>query len=284
MRKRLLVHQNTPLCRLTAVVYRRRGSVAAPLSRSNCGTPFGGTHPAGTFARRGTVAKQAAAEWSIAQVSSHLGSQADIFGHFLQAGLTGSAAPGADVFAPIWDKWNALAPLDQVTQSMAVNGEFVTRLEQLPADVRATFALSLFGIQLDLAGLGSLRLGEHALHTWDVAVALDPHAVLPGDVVELLVDNLEQTAARASNAQEGVGPVQIATTSPERRFQLELHPNVVLAPHPTDSETADGDADLRIPAEALIRLVYGRLDPDHTPAGLAGDGRLDRLRFAFPGF
>ena len=45
-----------------------------------------------------------------------------------------------------------------------------------------------------------------------------------------------------------------------------------------------GDADLVLPAEALIRLVYGRLDPDHTPP-FEGDGALlDELRRAYPGF
>ncbi len=38
-----------------------------------------------------------------------------------------------------------------------------------------------------------------------------------------------------------------------------------------------------ISAEALIRLVYGRLDPDNTPAE-ATDERLGLLRTAFPGF
>jgi hypothetical protein len=40
-----------------------------------------------------------------------------------------------------------------------------------------------------------------------------------------------------------------------------------------------------MPAEALLRLVYGRLDPDHTPpVEISGDpGLLDRARAALPG-
>jgi hypothetical protein len=38
-----------------------------------------------------------------------------------------------------------------------------------------------------------------------------------------------------------------------------------------------------LPAEALIRLVYGRLDPDHTPAVKGDPDVLDRLRRVFPG-
>jgi hypothetical protein len=37
-------------------------------------------------------------------------------------------------------------------------------------------------------------------------------------------------------------------------------------------------------AEAFIRLVYGRLDPDHSPAGLEQDPILTDMRRLFPGF
>jgi hypothetical protein len=60
---------------------------------------------------------------------------------------------------------------------------------------------------------------------------------------------------------------------------------VALAPDGV-SLTPDDDAgapDLELPAEALVRLVYGRLDPEHTPAVNVGEAELDELRRAFPG-
>jgi len=41
-----------------------------------------------------------------------------------------------------------------------------------------------------------------------------------------------------------------------------------------------------MPAEALLRLVYGRLDPGHAPPAqvLSGRVELDLLRQTFPGF
>ena len=40
-----------------------------------------------------------------------------------------------------------------------------------------------------------------------------------------------------------------------------------------------------MPAEALLRLAYGRLDPAHTPARSTADpADLDQLRAIFPGF
>jgi hypothetical protein len=45
------------------------------------------------------------------------------------------------------------------------------------------------------------------------------------------------------------------------------------------------DGEVRIPAEAMLRLAYGRLDPAHTPAAVEADPAvLDRLRTVFPGF
>ena len=41
--------------------------------------------------------------------------------------------------------------------------------------------------------------------------------------------------------------------------------------------------DLRLPGEAFIRLVYGRLDSAHTPPVETGSTDLDELRRLFPG-
>jgi hypothetical protein len=38
-----------------------------------------------------------------------------------------------------------------------------------------------------------------------------------------------------------------------------------------------------MPAECFIRLVYGRLDPQHTPPLQADAATLDELRAVFPG-
>jgi hypothetical protein len=49
------------------------------------------------------------------------------------------------------------------------------------------------------------------------------------------------------------------------------------------AESDEAVEDLALPAEAFIRLVYGRLDPDHTPTFRGDAGALDRLRAVFPG-
>ncbi len=52
-------------------------------------------------------------------------------------------------------------------------------------------------------------------------------------------------------------------------------------------EPAEADGSLphlRLPAEALVRLVYGRLDPAHPPPVETSQVDLDELRQIFPGF
>lgn len=223
-------------------------------------------------------------DWTIADVASHLGSQAEIFAPFLDAGLTGAEPPGNDTFPVVWDRWDAMAPSDQVRESVERNEAFVRRLEGLAPDERSRFAVALFGAPQDLAGFAAMRLGEHAMHTWDVAVALDPSATVSPDAAELLVDRVGAQIGRFGRPVEGAPPVVVATTSPARTFHLELEPTVSSRSGDPTAPSGPASADVTLPAEAFLRLVYGRLDAEHTPEGLADDATLVTLRQAFPGF
>jgi uncharacterized protein (TIGR03083 family) len=218
-----------------------------------------------------------ASEWSIAQVASHLGSQAEIFAAFLDAGLAGTTPPGLDDFKPIWAEWDHKTPQAQVADSVLANEELTARIEGLSDEQRAAFRLSLFGTDLDLAGLAGMRLGEHAMHTWDIAVALDPTATIADDAVELLVDALPTMAARIGKPAENGQSVTVETVAPQRSFALTTGPEVTLAVG-ADTESAE----VTLPAEAFVRLVYGRLDPEHTP--VEPSPVLDQVRQVFPGF
>jgi uncharacterized protein (TIGR03083 family) len=219
-------------------------------------------------------------EWSIAQVLSHIGSQSEVFGLFLDAGLSGEDPPGRDAFPPIWDAWNARSPQAQAADAVAADGALVGRLESLDAGQRERFRLAVFGMDLDMTGLLRMRLGEHAIHTWDVAVALDPAARVAPDAVGLLVDTLGQLAARAGKPDGTQLRLHVSATGPERDFTLESGETVTLVP----SEGEESPPELRLPAEALVRLVYGRLDPAHTPPVETRGVDLDELRRIFPGF
>lgn len=218
-------------------------------------------------------------EWTIAQVLSHVGSQAEIFGLLLDAGLSGGDPPGQGDFAPIWERWNARSPQAQATEALAVNRALIERFESLDAGQRESFHLQTWGMDLDLAGLLRLRAGEHAVHTWDVAVALDPTATVAPDAVELLVGTLGLVAGRAK-PDGAKRRIQVVTRSPEGQFTLETGDSVKIVAFEPD----DYEAELELPAEAFLRLVYGRLDPAHTPPVKTRGVDLDELRAVFPGF
>ena len=223
-------------------------------------------------------------DWSIADTASHLGSQAEIFGLFLDAGLSGAPAPGGEVFGGIWDRWNALAPAEQVRRSVEANEALVARIEQTTDEERDAFALSALGRELDLTGLVGMRLAELALHTWDVAVALDPSATVSDDAVDLLVDELPAVAARAGKADDGE-PVAVVTTDPDRTFALDLGDPVTLRPSAAAGRRAAGAA-RRGAAPAGLRTARPRPHPGRRrrpppqppPGGLPGLLDRDRRR------
>lgn len=221
-----------------------------------------------------------AADWSIAQVLSHIGSQAEIFGLFLDAGLSGQDPPGPEAFGPIWATWNAKSPEEQAADALRADETVTARFESLDDEQRKRLALKLFGMDFDATGLARMRLGEHAVHTWDIAVALDPAAKLAPDAVDLLIDTLGQLVARAGKPGGVQRRLHVSTSSPVRHFTLETGETVTLAP----SGYSEGLPELALPAEAFIRLVYGRLDPAHTPPVETTRVDLDELRQVFPGF
>ena len=224
-----------------------------------------------------------ASEWSIAQVLSHLGSQAEIFELFLDAGLTGQDPPGMDAFGPIWEVWNAKSPQAQASDALSADEVTTVRFESMDAAEQARLRLKVFGMDGDITTLARMRLGEHALHTWDVLVAVDPAATVAPDAVALLIDSLDQLIGRTGKPDGKPRTVHVTTSDPERHFILETGDAVTLVA--ADDEAPEpGLPELRLPAEAFIRLIYGRLDADHTPPVESTGVELDELRPLFPGF
>ncbi|MGP8001401.1 MAG: maleylpyruvate isomerase family mycothiol-dependent enzyme [Streptosporangiaceae bacterium] len=220
-------------------------------------------------------------DWTIAQVLSHLGSGAEIATLNLSAALSGNGQLDREAFQPVWDAWNSRTPEAQAADSLTWDEQHVSRLEALTDDQLAVIRLDFFGRQLDAAGLVRLRLSEHAMHTWDVAVTGDPAAVVSPDAVPEIFEQITQLLPFVAKPAGDAFRVRLRSTGPERDYLLVVGEPVTL------SEWEDGtevDGVIELPAEALLRLFYGRLDPEHTPAYTADGIELDRLRKVFPGF
>jgi uncharacterized protein (TIGR03083 family) len=224
-------------------------------------------------------------QWSIAQVLSHLGSGAQIMALAFDAGLAGAPAPGREANQPIWDVWNAKTPDAQVADGIESDRALVTRFESLDQTQRESLKFPSFLGTVSADTLARLRLGEHGVHTWDVAVALDPSAVIGAEAVPLILDGLDRIVHWTGKGQDLHVAVRVTTSDPQWSGLLTLGEKANLAP--ADEAVPEGfaTAELSLPAEAFIRLVYGRLDPGHTPSSVSVQGiDLDALRRAFPGF
>jgi uncharacterized protein (TIGR03083 family) len=217
-------------------------------------------------------------EWTIADTFSHLGSGAVIGKQGFENSITGRE-PDPTFNTSVWDEWNAKDPADQISGCLQSDAAFLAVLEGATEEERDAFRMNLGPFVFDFAGLIGLRLGEHVLHTWDVEVPFSPEATLPSDAADAILDNLQFVAARAAKPNGVVRDVTIRTSEPVRTFTLAIKgDSVELVETPLD-----GAVDLEIPAEAFVRLVYGRLDPGHTPDSVSGDV-LELLRGVYPGF
>jgi uncharacterized protein (TIGR03083 family) len=218
-------------------------------------------------------------EWSVADVLSHLGSGAEIMSLSVDAGVSGAEPPEPAAFQAIWDTWNARTPEEQAARSIEANEALLSRVESLSPQQRDAFSVTLFGpVPFDLAGVLGLRLSEHAVHTWDVAVALDPAARVAPDAVDLLIDQIQPMVAFLGKKAPAPVVVAVTTTSPDCLLILDTG-GVTLTAEVADAPAA---ATLAAPAEAFLRLVYGRLD---DPAELRASGvTVPELKSVFAGF
>ncbi len=212
-------------------------------------------------------------EWTVADVLSHLGSGAV---------LTRQRLDGEANFdpAPVWDEWNAKNPDAQAADALKADAALRARFAEITPDEAATLRFAMGPMELDLPSFLGMRLNEHAVHTWDVSVTFDDAATIPPTEAELIVDTLAMMTSFAGKPTGTERTLTIRTVAPERNFVITLRADgVALSPGPPVDVP-----DLELSGDALVRLVYGRLDPAHSPVVDADATELDELRKAFPGF
>ncbi len=227
------------------------------------------------------TAQSGAEDWTVADVLSHLGSGSEIgrYPVLAAAGLGEEAPENQDV----WDRWNALAPVDQAAAFVESDERLVSIYEALTPDQRESIHIDLgFMPQpLPLATVLGMRLNEVAMHGWDVEVGVDPAAALGEGSAPLLARHFSETMTFL------LGFVGKPESAPAARVALGDH-TIVVDPEGVRLEAGNEEttATFEGPLEAGIRLMAGRLKPDHTPAGVrvSGNVTLDELRKVFPGY
>jgi uncharacterized protein (TIGR03083 family) len=227
------------------------------------------------------TAPSGAEDWTLADVLSHLGSSAEIGRYPLVAAL--GAAEDAPANQDVWDRWNAMAPGDQAAGFVESQERLIATYEALSAEQRESIEIDLgFMPQpLPLATTLGMRLNEAALHGWDVEVGLDPAAALSTESAALLAEHFSTTMTFLLGF---VGKPEAASTA---RVALGDYSIVVDADGVRlEAGNDDATATFEGPLEAGIRLLAGRLKPQHTPDGVAVEGNvsLDQLRTVFPGY
>lgn len=234
------------------------------------------------------VRPSGAAEWTVAQVLSHLGSGAEIARAGLEAALAGGPAPDQSFNESVWDRWNGMTPREQADGFLTSDAALVAGYAGLDDATRdgVRFTLAFLPEPVGLDVVTAMRLNESALHAWDVAVADDPTMAVNRAAVPVLVDAytgpLSFLIGFIARGVEPGGVLAVHTVEPERQLTLRVGGQVSV--HPSAPDKPEGTVTL--PGEALLRLLTGRLGPDHTPDAVTVTGSMDlaALRAVFPGF
>jgi uncharacterized protein (TIGR03083 family) len=224
--------------------------------------------------------RSGASEWTVADVLSHLGSAAEIGLRTLTTGQ-----PDMDGARAVWDRWNAMSPSEQASSFVTAEGAFVEAFEGIDDDAWAhrTLDLGFLPAPVGIPFFAAMRLSEVGLHRWDIAVAFDATATVPGYLVPFVLELLPQFASFFARPIGKGGRIGVETSDPSRAYVLELGDAGASL---RSGQATDTDHRLTLPGEAFLRLTGGRLDPDHTPASVHVDGdvSLDDLRRVFPGY
>ena len=226
-----------------------------------------------------------AANWTVAQVLSHLGSGAEIAFATYRAALDGDAAPGQDVNESVWARWNALSPQQQASGYLEYDAALLLLLEGLSPEQRehSTVQLGFLPAPLPLASAIGMRLNESAQHSWDVRVSIDPHATLDVDATAVLFDHfiggLGFLLGFLGKADQLDEPAVIAIA--DSGVAIVVHESVTLS-----RSSAEPTARFGGELEAALRLVSGRLKAPYLPPDLTvtGNVTLADLQRTFPGF
>jgi uncharacterized protein (TIGR03083 family) len=221
-----------------------------------------------------------ASEWTIAQALSHLGSGAEITRQPI-AVAAGEQVEAADN-QTIWARWDGSTPAEQAAGFVEHDAAYLATVEALSAEQldRLQVDLGFLPAPVPLVVALGMRLNEVANHAWDVRVGVDPSATVDAGSAELLIElfggPLSFLLGFSSKPDQVEQEVRLAIPG----GGIEITDAVTVS-----SQVADPTASFDGPAEAVVRLLSGRLRaPYDAGVAVSGNVTLDELRRAFPGY
>jgi uncharacterized protein (TIGR03083 family) len=223
-------------------------------------------------------------EWSIGRVLSHLGSGSQLGQAAIEATRTGTPHLDLDGRRAVWARWDALSDADAAHDYLRYERDFVEYVERLTPAEHEGLRVPFGSAQLTLADFLALRLGEHAVHRWDVEVMASPRAELDDAAVPAILGAISMMSpflGKGAGDDEVKGLIVAVSLGAHADHTLDLTNGARFSP----GLPSTSDATLSAPGPAFVRLCYGRLPGTHTPETVQyeGKGSLDALRRLFPG-
>ncbi len=226
-----------------------------------------------------------AAEWTIADVLSHLGSGAEITLASFRASVGEAETPASGFNESVWDRWNALSPAEQATGWLESDEALIIALEEIAPERYDDIAVKLGFLPepIPLASFAAMRFSEVVQHAWDVQVGIDAAAVITEPSATLLAEHfsggISFLLGFLGKTDALTKPVVLEISNTQYRLVLDGGTRLTTDNVPATA-TFGGET------EAVVRLLGGRLKPQYTPADLkvTGNVTLDELRTVFPGF
>ncbi len=208
--------------------------------------------------------RSGAAEWTVADVLSHLGSGAEISLATLRAAVNGGTPPTQDFNQAVWDRWNALSPREQAAGFLVHDEDLVAAMEALSATQRRDLRVDLGFLPepLPLAGYLGMRLNEAAQHSWDARVSTDPDAAISADTAKLIAEHF------ATDLSFLLGFTAKADSIGHRAVvAIDRSGYAIRIDDAVDLTTAASEATATFtgPLESAIRLLAGRLGRPTLP-------------------
>jgi uncharacterized protein (TIGR03083 family) len=237
----------------------------------------------------GLTEQSACTNWQVYQVVAHISSQPEITAATLEAGLRGAPPMTDEQRRAVWARFDAMKPEEVPPAFRANNDAFFKLIDSLTDDELGKTIPWIFG-PAPMATVLASRLNEQALHAWDVKWARDKQATLTQaalpDLIQANIPSRVGRLAKPDQAPTLIGKtINFVYSQPDGAVSFEIGKDGVQV---TPGRSSSPDLTVDLPAEALIRLIWGRYD---VGAGQrAGQIRLSQpdlaapLQALFPGF